>query len=101
MVQRVDKHSDLIIELIDVDLESLRELNLEYYTENAESPFVVNKDELDVKKEGVFVNIPSNEVSKFPDGLLKCSVKYKLSNSKFPDGTYDKILKQNLGVWLN
>lgn len=98
MIRRVSKQSDLVIQL-DMDLTNIETLEIVYYTDS-EYSYSITKDDIDITNDGQFVYIPSQELELMNDGILKSDIKYHLNNIYYPDGSYDNVIKQDLGVWI-
>ena len=99
MIQRINKQSDLTIQL-GIDMTNIISLSIKYYTDKDYS-YTVTKDSI-ITLDGVYyVFIPSTELSKMNDGQLKSEVTYSMINNNFPDGINDKFIIQFLPVWIN
>lgn len=95
MIQRVNKNSDLVIQL-DVDLTEVRDFHVEYYTDGEfiKTVYPTGIDGL------VYVTLSSEDLNKMNDGVLKCTIRYYFLNDDFPDKKQNIIEKQTLGMWI-
>lgn len=98
MIQRINKQSDLTIQL-GIDMTNIISLSIKYYTDKDYS-YTVTKDNIINIDNLYYVFIPSTELSKMNDGQLKSEINYSMSNNNFPDGTNDKFIIQFLPIWI-
>lgn len=98
MIRRIQKNNDLLDVIKSCPSGVIDDIyKIEYYIQGYNTVY----DAKFTKEEDCLnVVLPSSELGKLENGILMRRAYYKVSDSSYPDGSYDLTFEDNMNVWL-